>query len=59
MRLPWNERVTSYQINPESAKTEDIIRMAEELVELRKLFNDMKIMFASLVTEIEEWENRK
>lgn len=29
--LPWNERVVSFQINPESASNDDVIRMAEEL----------------------------
>ena len=36
MNLPWNERVTSFQVNPESASIADIVRMAEELVRLWK-----------------------
>jgi hypothetical protein len=32
MSLPWNERVVSFQLNPESATIADIVRMAEELV---------------------------
>jgi hypothetical protein len=34
--LPWNEKVVSFQINPESATMADIVRMAEELVEAKK-----------------------
>jgi hypothetical protein len=36
MSLPWNEKVVSFQLNPESATIADIVRMAEELVECKK-----------------------
>ncbi len=36
MSLPWNERVTSFQVNPESATIADIVRMAEELTEKKE-----------------------
>ena len=35
MKLPWNERVVSFQVNPESATIADIVRMAEELARAR------------------------
>jgi hypothetical protein len=35
--LPWKERVVSFQINPESATTQDVARMAVELTEAIKL----------------------
>jgi hypothetical protein len=35
MSLPWNEKVVSFQLNPESATIADIVRIAEELVGLR------------------------
>jgi hypothetical protein len=34
--LPWNEKVVSFQLNPESATVSDIVRMAEELVSRRE-----------------------
>ena len=34
--LPWNERLVSFIVNPESATMADIRRMAEELVEAKK-----------------------
>jgi hypothetical protein len=39
-KLPWNEKVVSFQIAPESATIADIVRMAEELV---KLWQEMAI----------------
>jgi len=38
MSLPWNEKVTSFQVNPESATIADIVRMAEELVLLQEFY---------------------
>lgn len=35
--LPWNERVTMFQVNPLAATPADIMRMAEELSERRPL----------------------
>ena len=32
--LPWNERLNTFQINPESARAKDISEMARELSEL-------------------------
>jgi hypothetical protein len=40
MSLPWNEKVVSFQIAPESATIADIVRMAEELVEAKRLLSE-------------------
>jgi hypothetical protein len=43
MSLPWNEKVVSFQVNPESATLKDIVRMAEELVKAREEIENLLI----------------
>jgi hypothetical protein len=35
-RLPWEERVPLFSINPDAANSEDVARMAAELMEARR-----------------------
>ncbi len=35
MSLPWRERITTFIVNPESARISDIVRLASELSEAR------------------------
>lgn len=54
--LPWNERVTSFQINPESATIADIVRMAEELVLIRGGGGKPSLAVELALRELTPWE---
>ena len=62
MSLPWQEKCVSFQINPESATIADVVRMAEELVELwqhgeGKEPEKLRGKYRDVLTPTDEWES--
>ncbi len=45
MPLPWNERINTFQINPDAATRDDIARMATELTEWHILIAECEELF--------------
>lgn len=52
--LPWNEKVVSFQLNPESATVKDIVRMAEDLVRSWKEIENLRLELAEEHDETQE-----
>lgn len=48
MALPWFDRVVMLQINPEAARPQDVMRMAEEYIEMYRVLNQAAELAAKL-----------
>ncbi len=56
MSLPWREKIGTFIVNPESARINDIIRLASELSEVRYMLTLISQMRYKIGGETEEAE---
>jgi hypothetical protein len=56
MSLPWKERITTFIVNPESARISDISRLASDLSEARHGLNMIAQMRYKIGGKTEEVE---